>query len=259
MPLQCSVPLQVPLWDALNHVTGKCNVRLHHKEKRAVLQMIVTQPVKQGAELINNYGPLSDSELLRRFGFTDDHPNPHNNCEIPFGMVQASCRRQISKRCKEDTSSHALLDSNDEAVLQQKLNFMRKYALMPADGWFKVDLQGRPPPELIEVVRLVMLPAADFNVFARQVHRWHCPLVRPLSQLTKVSPSILHVLGDVVSTRFSKLVLPVSASSDMPRQAAAKAVVRLEHQLLSSFQAWLQNVDEVALIDLCKEVWIHAR
>ena len=258
-PLNGCVVLQVPLWDALNHVTGRCNVRLHHSEKRAVLQMILTQPVKQGEELINNYGPLSDSELLRRFGFTEDQPNPHNNCEVPFGMVQASCQQQISKTCKGNTSSHAVPSSSVEALLQQKLKFIRKHALIPADGWFKVDLQGNPPCELIEVVRLFMLSAADFNVFARQVHKWHCPLVRPLSQLTQVSSFLVHVLENVVSSRLSKLTLPVVASSDMPQQASAKAVVRLEHQLLSNFRAWLQSVDEAALIDLCKEVWTHAR
>ena len=32
----------VPLWDALNHVTGRCNVRLHHDEEDECLQMIAT-------------------------------------------------------------------------------------------------------------------------------------------------------------------------------------------------------------------------
>lgn len=33
----------VPMWDMLNHVTGKVNVRLHHCEDRGVLQMIATK------------------------------------------------------------------------------------------------------------------------------------------------------------------------------------------------------------------------
>ena len=46
--------VQVPLWDMLNHVTGKCNVRLHHSQKRGVFQMFATQPIKQGEDRINN-------------------------------------------------------------------------------------------------------------------------------------------------------------------------------------------------------------
>lgn len=32
----------MPLWDALNHITGRCNVRLHHDEDAECLQMIAT-------------------------------------------------------------------------------------------------------------------------------------------------------------------------------------------------------------------------
>jgi SET domain len=56
----------VPLWDLLNHVTGKCNVRLHHHAKAECLQMIATAPIAQGEELVNDYGDLSNGELLRR-------------------------------------------------------------------------------------------------------------------------------------------------------------------------------------------------
>ena len=42
----------VPLWDMLNHVTGRCNVRLHHQEGSGdgggALQMISTAAVPAG-------------------------------------------------------------------------------------------------------------------------------------------------------------------------------------------------------------------
>lgn len=37
----------VPMWDALNHVTGRANVRLHHCERSGSLQMIATQDIAQ--------------------------------------------------------------------------------------------------------------------------------------------------------------------------------------------------------------------
>ena len=42
----------VPLWDSLNHITGRCNVRLHHDEDAEALQMIATAPIPKGAELV---------------------------------------------------------------------------------------------------------------------------------------------------------------------------------------------------------------
>jgi hypothetical protein len=56
----------VPLWDLLNHVTGKRNVRLNHDTELECLQMIATCSIKQGDEIINSYGDLSNGELLRR-------------------------------------------------------------------------------------------------------------------------------------------------------------------------------------------------
>ena len=41
----------VPLWDALNHVTGKANVRMKHSEDTGALQMICTQPISAGSEV----------------------------------------------------------------------------------------------------------------------------------------------------------------------------------------------------------------
>ena len=37
----------MPMWDALNHVTGRANVRLHHCERSGSLQMIATQAIAQ--------------------------------------------------------------------------------------------------------------------------------------------------------------------------------------------------------------------
>lgn len=46
----CSAVVQamVPLWDMLNHVTGMCNVRLHHNEVAGALEMIATAAVPAG-------------------------------------------------------------------------------------------------------------------------------------------------------------------------------------------------------------------
>ena len=39
------------MWDALNHVTGAANVRLHHCERRGALQMIATRDIDKGGEV----------------------------------------------------------------------------------------------------------------------------------------------------------------------------------------------------------------
>jgi len=41
----------VPMWDALNHITGRANVRLHHCARKGSLQMIATRPIAKGEEV----------------------------------------------------------------------------------------------------------------------------------------------------------------------------------------------------------------
>ncbi|KIY98017.1 hypothetical protein MNEG_9948 [Monoraphidium neglectum] len=47
-----------PVWDLLNHVTGRANVRLRHDAARGALQMVATRPIAAGEEVVNNYGRL---------------------------------------------------------------------------------------------------------------------------------------------------------------------------------------------------------
>jgi len=57
-----SLQAMVPMWDALNHVTGRANVRLHHCERSSTLQMIATADISVGQEVLSCPG-LSDVTL----------------------------------------------------------------------------------------------------------------------------------------------------------------------------------------------------
>jgi SET domain-containing protein 6 len=86
----------VPAWDALNHVSGRRNVRLAHEHeddededggggggvRGGRLRMVATRPIAKGEEVVNRYGPLSTSELLRGYGFVE-RGNPHAHAQVP--------------------------------------------------------------------------------------------------------------------------------------------------------------------------------
>ena len=78
----------VPLWDLLNHVTGSCNVRLHHDAALGCLQMIATRAIAAGEELVNCYGALSNGELLRRRG-------------ARRSLLVRACLSQRQERCRQ--------------------------------------------------------------------------------------------------------------------------------------------------------------
>ncbi|KAG2442960.1 hypothetical protein HXX76_003034 [Chlamydomonas incerta] len=98
----------VPVWDLLNHITGEVNVRLHHCRKRHVLQMIAMRDIAAGAELVNNYGELSNAELLRGYGFVE-RANRYNHVQVPVGFVARAAREQMLQEVLED-----LQDEDDD-------------------------------------------------------------------------------------------------------------------------------------------------
>ena len=252
------------MWDMLNHVTGKCNVRLHHSAKRGTLQMIATTSIKLGQEIINNYGPLSDSELLRRFGFIESEPNPNNGCEIPYAMLMAKCQEHLQAvQPQQSGSGAAQVNANaNKDLMYRKLDFMRQHDLIPSDGWFKADILGQPQCEMIEVVRILLLPDSEFEAFKKQVDRWRCPLTRPLTQLASISHQVSHVIHQVASERLAGLSELSPVRDGIPqgfRQTAAQSVLKTERHALLGLLLWLDKHDSTSLINCSKKVWVHIR
>ena len=224
--------------------------------------MIATKPIKQGEEIINNYGPLSNSELLRRFGFVEEQPNPHNGCEIPCAMLAARCQEQIHPPGTKRSSSDAACD---KALLQYKLVFCHKHGLMPSDGWFKADVLGQPQDEMIEVVRLLLLTADEFGAFETQVNRWRCPLTRPMTQVTSICHQVPHIIRAVATERLAALAEPCTVATGQAstqqvhgfRQTAAQKVLLTERRALLGLQLWVDKHDSTSLINCSKKVWMH--
>ena len=241
--------MQVPVWDMLNHITGQCNIRLQHSSKRGALQMITIKPVNKGEELVNSYGPLSDAELLRRFGFIEAQPNPHNGCEIPLAMIAEACQAHCS-------------DLKDQGMLDARLKFLRQHELVSSDGWFKTDAQGKPQPELIEAVRILLLSSADFVAFEKQVDQWHCPLSRPLTTLATVCLAVQSVVRDSATKRlagFAVSGIDSSEPSDNSAFRAAQHVVGIERKALHGLHLWLDRQTGSSLASMCTAVWHHVR
>ena len=239
--------LQVPVWDMLNHITGRCNVRLHHSSRKGALQMITTKSVEKGEELVNNYGPLTVSELLRRFGFVEPHLNPHNGCEVPLAMLAEAC--------------HAHHDDPD-LLLDSRVDFLQQHDLVPSDGWFRTDAQGQPQPELVETVRILLLPSAEFDAFQQLVGKWRCPLSRPLTNMLTICPDVLSIISTCARNCQSGLTAEKAVLTDTTDSFAFRAaqdVVTVERRALDGLLAWVNGQDDISLAVSCKQVWQHVR
>ena len=96
------------MWDALNHVTGAANVRLHHCERRGALQMIATHDIGEGEEVIMKYKSLSLSIYVDRNSFIfpgSCKPNTHGE----MGRQLLSCLNMSMRTCSTDLGSNTAL------------------------------------------------------------------------------------------------------------------------------------------------------
>ena len=211
--------------------------------------MITIKPVNKGEELVNSYGSLSDAELLRRFGFTEAQPNPHNGCEIPLAMIADACKAHCS-------------ELKDQGMLNASFKFLRQHKLVPSDGWFRTDAQGKPQPELIEAVRILLLSSADFVAFEKQVDQWHCPLSRPVTTLATVCPAIQSIIKDCATKRLTGCTVSGSECSNPPDNLAFRAaqhVVGIEKKALHGLHLWSERQTGSSLALMCTAVWHHVR
>jgi hypothetical protein len=78
-------------------VTGAANVRLHHDPARGALHMIATAPIPAGAEVVNCYGRLSNSDLLRGYGYVE-RSNSNEHAQVPAQFLLRAAAGALAKR-----------------------------------------------------------------------------------------------------------------------------------------------------------------
>ena len=66
------------------------SIQAHISHGTESLAAISVRPIKAGEEILNYYGPLSNGELLRRYGYTTEKHAFFDAVDIPWQLVQDS-------------------------------------------------------------------------------------------------------------------------------------------------------------------------
>ncbi len=223
--------------------------------------------------MINSFGELSNADLLRRYGFIETEPNPHNCAEIALADILLLTGHPLGASsaagcCHADQRSSTLHEKRGAGSGMDRLGFMMRCGLAPADGWFKVSQQGVPCSELVEAVRLCLLPEQRFRAFEMQVRTWRVPRVRPLSRATAAdAPAGLHAaLRQLCRDRMIELECAartpsptVSEDGYLDRVAVGRSVLSCELLAIRTFMVWLAENDSCKLMQLCAAVWRHPK
>lgn len=57
--------------------------------------MVALRPIKAGEEILNYYGPLPSSDLLRRYGYFSEKHTVHDVAEVEWTMVIKATVNQL--------------------------------------------------------------------------------------------------------------------------------------------------------------------
>jgi hypothetical protein len=277
----------VPIWDALNHITGKKNVRLHHDKKKNALQMIAISDIQTGQELVNDYGPLSNSELLRAYGFIERLPRPHpsplpshsssslqslarrfndatvpgnlwSHIQVPFVFLTQAIRGE------KETVDDKVEEEEEEEEKDKRRSFLNHHRLLPRSGVIKVHhtdveraLAGKREDlalslcNLMESIRVLHLTETEFSSFRMEVKRWRMPMPLPIPPqtpaTTKMTLASAKRLFDLMSSRY-----PSSLDQDLKILSSSESLASLgaRHQAVIVARA-----DERAVLALLSE-WL---
>ena len=83
----------VPMADMLN-ADAEFNAHINHGED--ALTAVALRPIRKGEEIFNYYGPLSNGELLRRYGYVTRRHARYDVVELPWALVEKQLRARFA-------------------------------------------------------------------------------------------------------------------------------------------------------------------
>lgn len=86
----------IPLADTLNADTNLHNASLEYKADKLVIRAI--KPIKKGDQIYNTYSDHPNSEILRRYGYTEIFGSKHDFGEIPLSTIKSFYAKDLGDK-----------------------------------------------------------------------------------------------------------------------------------------------------------------
>ncbi|KAH8598023.1 hypothetical protein B0O99DRAFT_507196 [Bisporella sp. PMI_857] len=230
----------IPLADMLNADGDRNNARLccDHEE----LEMRTIKPIKQGEEILNDYGQLPRSDLLRRYGYVTEQYSPYDVAEISTELI----RLIICAPGKLALSNDYTLEPLDEAQFRRRIGLAQREGVYEES--FDLVHAGPDGPSIpYELLALVYLLLVD-NMTLEAISGSE-------SSMPSRSKMSTEIVGQLLVTLFQRRIAEYATSLDddeillktgglSPRLAAAiqvrlgeKKVLRVAIEEASSYSS----------------------
>ncbi|KAH8107781.1 SET domain-containing protein [Cristinia sonorae] len=217
----------VPMADMLNARFESENAKLFYEEHE--LKMITTKAIKAGEQIWNTYGDPPNSDLLRRYGHVDLVPlrTPLSGMGNPADVVEVRADLVVTA---VNGAGKAVGDS------QERVDWWLEFT---DDDTFVIQSDCDVPDELISLVLLLMLPAADWTKTQRK---------QKLPK-AKLNLDIIPIISSLIERRLAEYPTSIQEDETLLRSSSLSVnkrnavIVRLgEKYILAGTLAKLQVV-----------------
>ncbi|KAF3038077.1 hypothetical protein E8E12_001586 [Didymella heteroderae] len=224
----------VPLADMLNADGDRNNARLFYEASS--LDMKALKPIRAGEEILNDYGPLPRSDLLRRYGYITENYAQYDVAEVSMDMVAdlATTAGIHSESRIEYLDEQEVIDTGYDITVSNPFT-----------------LQESLSPELVVLVEMLLLPDEEFERLKKKGK-----LPKP-EKMTSKGAEFLHRLMQIRLAQYGTSldddvrdfsgVPSVNGSGSKERRIAMAKAVRIGEKRL------LKQVEEALAEKLARE------
>ncbi|KAK3938022.1 ribosomal lysine N-methyltransferase [Diplogelasinospora grovesii] len=231
----------VPMADILN-ADAVFNAHISHGED--ALTATSLRPIRAGEEILNYYGPLSNGELLRRYGYVTAEHSRYDVVELPWELIERRLKERFVALKSQDWEKVANLmdpeDTEDSFVIE------RVSEDPDSSGVIHGEAQVRDLPEELEE------QVKDFLKAVKKVHSQSAEALSDKNARKEIYlDSVLRALRDREAQYGTTLENDEGLlKSEQPngRRDMAVWVRRGEKRLLREAQVWVaQQLAELEL------------
>lgn len=191
---------------------------MNHEENSLTVTSL--RPISAGDEIYNYYGPLSNGDLLRRYGYVTEKHMRYDVVELPWDMVLLVLKEQL--QLDEQTWGKAINDLEDEEiedvfVLDRDMEGPDETGQLQGEQEFK-----RLPADLEEQI-------ATFLRAVRQARPESIPDKRKRDELsvTAIYQALQHRLAQYPTTREQDVKIVEAATEPGAHRRKLAAIVRV--------------------------------
>ncbi|KAM7200388.1 ribosomal lysine N-methyltransferase [Naviculisporaceae sp. PSN 640] len=237
----------VPMADMLN-ADAEFNAFINHDSPEA-LTAVAIRRIEPGEEILNYYGPLASSELLRRYGYVTEKHSRYDVVELPWELVAKHIKQKLASMGVDDKvwqKVHEKIEKDQEFDMEEAFVLERQSEDPDSEGRVHGEAAFNAlPEELSEQVKYV-LKIVKKVAAGRDIEKLSDKDVRNEMYLDSVLKALKERL-EQYATSVEEDEKLLNANNGESRRLLMAVWVRMgEKKLLREAQTWVaEKLEEV--------------